>query len=79
MKFISIGTVAALKKQLAEKGVALHLTDACGSQSADIGYPDGMTDEERAAVRQEIEAFLLRQDISVAFSNKGDSFWVRQS
>lgn len=79
MKIISMGTVAALKRQLAEKDVALHLTDACGSQSADIGYPEGMTAEERAAVRQEIEAFLLRQDISVAFSKKGDSFWVRQS
>lgn len=79
MKIISMETVAALKRRLAEKDVTLHLTDACGSQSADIGYPDGMTAGERAAVRQEIETFLLRQDISVAFSKKGDSFWVRQS
>lgn len=78
MKVITISTLAQLKKQLAEKGVSIHLTDACGSQSGDLSYPDGMAEADRARIREEMADFLSKEGVDVAFSKRGDGFWVRQ-
>lgn len=78
MKTISLTAISALKKLLERQGVSLHFTDGCGSQSADITYPAAMTEQERAEVRGGIQDFLEKEGVTVAFSKKGDSFWVRQ-
>lgn len=79
MKIIPISTFVKLKGHLAEKGVSIHLTDACGSQSGDISYPDAMAAGEREEIRREIADFLAGEGFAVAFSKRGDSFWARQS
>jgi len=78
MNIIPISTIAKLKNRLAEKGVFLHLTDACGSQSGEIAYPDTVEAGERAEIRREIADFLAGEGFAAAFSKRGDSFWTRQ-
>ena len=60
----------ALKAELAERGISIHLTDACGGQYFNLDDPD----EEKQAVVSEV---FSAHGIPVSFTIGGAQFMSR--